>query len=315
MLCFGYRRLLIPYSEGALGSSAVKKVERHLVKCARCRTELDGIRVIAGVLVGSDMPGAEPADDLWARVSARIADGSAKPAPRSAFAATRGLAAGVAAAAIVAVVGIKLLTPPATSPVAPVDLYAYKAQSSEAKKPAKIDQPKASQPETPAKQGPNVTTPPPPSRTETPKPSRVEPPKRRWFAEKPSGRNAGLPAKVEVAALAYPMAKGVKADTPVADHVYYTRDDVADCSTGGVARVVTPGRPAAAPAPAAAQPRVLGDERVVVASAAFGIVERDADSWNLSADGMATTAAPTTSVVDDLNETEGVLTAALFAYP
>ena len=105
MLCFRYRRLLIPYSEGELGTGAANKLERHLVKCDRCRTELDGIRLVAGALCDTAAPAMEPADDLWARVSARIADEPVRVASRQWFGHVRGLAAGAAAAVLVAVIG------------------------------------------------------------------------------------------------------------------------------------------------------------------------------------------------------------------
>ncbi len=78
MLCFRYRKLLVPYAEGALDGAARSRVEMHLSRCASCRAELECVKSVSDALRSSDVPAAEPSSDLWARVRERIV---AQPAP------------------------------------------------------------------------------------------------------------------------------------------------------------------------------------------------------------------------------------------
>lgn len=74
MLCFRYRKLLIPYSEGALDAASREKVRRHLRECEACASDLAAIQAVSIALRDAEEPVVEPAADLWARVSARIGD-------------------------------------------------------------------------------------------------------------------------------------------------------------------------------------------------------------------------------------------------
>lgn len=103
MWCFRYRRLLIPYSEGELGERARRAVERHLSTCRGCAADPEEIRTVSGALRSADLAAAEPAADLWLKVSERIADG-ATPA-RKPYRRLPQAASAFAGAVLVAAVG------------------------------------------------------------------------------------------------------------------------------------------------------------------------------------------------------------------
>lgn len=108
MLCFRYRKLLIPYSEGGLDDWARERVERHILRCRHCERDLRAIRRVSSALIESEQPSVEPAPDLWARVNARIADHS--PSPRRArWARVSAAWSAGAAVVLIAAVGIGLL--------------------------------------------------------------------------------------------------------------------------------------------------------------------------------------------------------------
>ena len=322
-MCFRYRKLLIPYFEGDLSTGDARKVERHLAKCPRCRTELDAIRLVAGALTGSDTPPAEPANDLWARVSARIADEPHRRQQRDWFSPARGLAAGVAAAVIVGVLGVRLLMPTAThiarvdSPESspkkqaalPVDNLADKQPMTKIRTTAQI-KPAAAKP-----------TPQAPSKREKPAP-RLAPRGRRWFANKPVA-----PAKkpVQVA-----MNCGVSSETAKATESALVRSAdgtsnmwPTEFTRGGhlnkSAEIVAPGDGATRSVGSPASPIASSFGETHSASGHHVLMGcRVEGSVNVYAAPGAidkTPAAPTPSVVDDLNEAEGVRTAAIFSYP
>ena len=74
MLCFRYKKLLMPYTENALDERTRKRVTLHVSRCKRCADELRVLESMSQALRQVDVTPAEPAQDLWAKVSARIAD-------------------------------------------------------------------------------------------------------------------------------------------------------------------------------------------------------------------------------------------------
>ncbi|MDO8589278.1 MAG: zf-HC2 domain-containing protein [Armatimonadota bacterium] len=80
MFCFRYRKLLMPYSEGALAPAAAARLRRHVASCARCGEELSAITAMARTLRQAEIPAMEPSADLWARVRSEI---EARPEPRA----------------------------------------------------------------------------------------------------------------------------------------------------------------------------------------------------------------------------------------
>ncbi len=322
-MCFRYRKLLIPYYEGDLGASVVKKVERHLAKCPRCRTELDAIRLVAGALTGSDVPPAEPANDLWARVSARIADESPQPVRRDWFRAVRGLTAGAAAAAIVGVIAIRLLTPAATQ-VATTHL---RDNSPKRQAAVPIDNKADKQPA--AKVRPTDTTKPAhlaptpqaPGKTDAPSP-KYTPRVRRWFAHNPSApAKAKAKRPVEVAIVYGLNAEQDKRVQPVHDLCLSSDGDSATTADATASVRSTPKRNGGSAKLAYSRCFDAGSRSATsahdetVATAAPGTVGVQTPAAVMCAKIDATAVAPASSVVDDLNETEGVRTAAIFSYP
>ncbi len=81
MMCFGYKRLLIPFSEGVLDEKTREKVAHHLESCGACRAELACVNTVAGALRATDLPAAEPSPDLWNRVRGQIEDARATRRP------------------------------------------------------------------------------------------------------------------------------------------------------------------------------------------------------------------------------------------
>jgi anti-sigma factor RsiW len=113
MFCFRYRKMLMPYSEGALPQGSTERLERHLQSCAGCSGELAAITVTAGALRRTDIPAMEPAADLWARVRGEL---QSEPAPKPVWRVRSFQAASAA------VVGAVLLLFVATrSPYVPIE--------------------------------------------------------------------------------------------------------------------------------------------------------------------------------------------------
>ena len=121
MMCFRYRKLLVPYSEGGLDARTRARVERHLGLCKSCAADLRAIQSVRQALTRSDNPAMEPAPDLWAKVNARITE---EPIRRDSIARTWALriAPAAAAAVLMAVVASSIMRPhpPAKSGVAMV---------------------------------------------------------------------------------------------------------------------------------------------------------------------------------------------------
>jgi len=356
MLCFRYRKLLIPYSEGGLGAGVAARVERHLARCAACAAELEMIRSVARELGTADMPAKEPAADLWARVSARIADGAAHTAPGARLHAAGGLAAALAAAVLVAAVGMRLLAPQsppaakqraidhvvatATAPAAKPDKAqepAPKPQPKPAPKPQPKPEPPAQEPRPyPGEHGWFVKRPVSPIRVASEKgvkpvimataPTTVA----RSPAE-PAGNTRLFSydaAKPEASNVSGSLSHGTSSDggVSVALGVRATggfsasavRERPAPATTAlpttlGAARspdhfFAAGDAPAAAPAGAEGGGLRLAPARAATAPGLWGDNIR-------AGTGVVAAPAATTSVVDDLNETEGVRTAAIFAYP
>ncbi len=113
MLCGRYKKLLMPYMEGALSEGARRKIEAHLSRCRSCASELEMLRPVCGALRSADVPAMEPAPDLWARVSAQIEAENPRPAPRPWLRVTQAASA-CAAALLIAVVGIGMFAPDIT---------------------------------------------------------------------------------------------------------------------------------------------------------------------------------------------------------
>ena len=108
MWCFRCKRLLIPYSEGETDERTRDKVERHLAKCERCASDLEAIRCVSDALLASEGPNVEPAPDLWANVSARIAH-EAPPRPRRVWLRSPQAISAAAAAVLIAAVGLTMV--------------------------------------------------------------------------------------------------------------------------------------------------------------------------------------------------------------
>lgn len=336
MLCFRYRKLLIPYSEGALSAGVAAKVERHVAKCSCCAAELDMIRSVVCALGNADVPAKEPANNLWARVSARIADEAVRPAPS----ARLGIAAGFAAVVLVGVIGIKLLTPgaPVVKPGADRQDRVATAVTSQAK-PDKVKEPAPKPaPKPDAKPQPKPEPQPP---AQKPQPS----PEHRWFADaslktklyRTGGREKASKATVVAASavksdgvvdslsmgttgrsvhnaigmsdnkddrwMAGASLRGVSnADIKANREIAKPEDMTLGFSASGARFAAAPATPPGADAPA----------RVAV----NGTYAYDGGgvSGSYYADYATTTTVSTTSVVDDLNETEGIRTAAIFSY-
>lgn len=374
MLCFRYRKLLIPYSESELGTDVARKLERHLMKCARCRMELDGIRLVAGALCDTDPP-MEPANDLWARVSAQIASQPVQPVRQKWFGLAGGLAAGAAAAVVVAAVGMALLGP-GTEPV--VTTAKHDAAAPSIKMPVTANQPdtrtrvavkapeSAKQPNAKAartqkqpgkalemaKAAPATTLWAYKGATRNPKPTAGG---HVWFEAR--GREDSSVSKkprkgIEVATN-YSQAKGLVAYgvTRIDGEIAPGRAAQAETKRGapvvsasaggklGADRTAgtlkswggnayyydnaTDARDATAPAAVPAAP--LASDRAGAASvdaerhasgdmpASAADFSRDVNLGYYTVTTTSTTSS--TSVVDDLNETEGIRTAAIFSYP
>jgi|GEM_PF-1685717 len=338
----------MPYSEGVLGADAAAKVERHLSGCPRCAAELEMIRSVTCALGVADVPAREPANDLWAKVSARIADEPVRTASSSRL----GIAAGFAAAVLVGALSIKLMSPTSVPVVHSTrgtkDKVAVltPATSGEAKPPAPEAQPKPEAKPQPREQAQPESKPTPPA-------NRPAAPERKYFARSNSwyydrsgvvvanADKAVAPAKSAaasgdasraIAAKGFGLANGA-ASARIAKSIGGTVSDgspassparggrVAGTSDGDQGTVMAcsvtgrPSAPSAAPAPVALAVPTLGDAPARVSLGVEGVVvDGTANASCYYAYCDTTTAAPTTSVVDELNETEGIRTAAIFSY-
>ena len=110
--CVRYRKLLMPFSEGALSPDKAERLNRHLDVCESCRDELTEIMMTVEALRGADIPPMEPAPDLWSGVRDRI---EARPAAAS-FWRTRSLQA-ASAAVVGTVLLLFVLVRPAFQPM------------------------------------------------------------------------------------------------------------------------------------------------------------------------------------------------------
>jgi hypothetical protein len=366
----------MPYAEGALGADVAAKVERHTASCARCAAELEMIRSVTCALGAADVPAKEPANDLWAKVSARIADESARPASSPRL----GIAAGFAAAVLVGVVGIKLLAPN-MAPVATRDVSGVKrvaevtspAESKNAKEVSPAPQPEP-KPEVKQQPGPQPAPEPPAGK---PSPNT---PERRYFASKNDSSNWYLKAKpAERVEMASAALRGDEDSDDKAETHFYVNLTATSART--IAPAAAPVRPATAgssiagvsfaavppaeiysdlgnaraparsfvdaltPAGAALDGSTVTDNDVYLACDLYGVKRAspvaaaapaaparaagyafaagtvsgnyELDSASRSVDcywNDTTRAVSTASVVDDLNETEGIRTAAIFSY-
>ena len=108
MWCYRCKRLLIPYSEGALDERTREKMERHLAKCKRCASDLDAIRCVSGALLASECPDVEPAPDLWSSVNARIAD-QTPPRARRVWLRSPQAVSAAAAAVLIGAIGLTMV--------------------------------------------------------------------------------------------------------------------------------------------------------------------------------------------------------------
>lgn len=116
MLCLIYRKLLVPYAEGGLDARTRLKVERHLSGCRSCKQDLEAVQSMSSVLRGAEQPALEPAPDLWEKVSARITQDSVRPQPRSWLRVPQAVSA-AAAVVLVAVVGYNAIRSDIDTPV------------------------------------------------------------------------------------------------------------------------------------------------------------------------------------------------------
>jgi len=89
---------LAAYVDGALTPRAARQVERHLAKCARCRTGCDDVR--SGIAMVEHLPSVEAPDAIWEAIEAEWREPRSTRAP-----AVRSWRLALAATAIVAVAG------------------------------------------------------------------------------------------------------------------------------------------------------------------------------------------------------------------
>jgi len=294
MLCFRYRKLLMPYSEGVLGADVAAKVKRHAASCPRCAAELEMIRTVTRALGSADVPVKEPADDLWARVSARIANEPVRRAPTPKL----GIAAGVAAAVLVGLIGMKLLMPGAARVVAP--------------EPVGVKEMARTTPLIASKPRPAVELKSQP-RLQPPASKPVEiaslPVGRPAFSGKPDNRvyadtGAGAEPDLRAAERGTPPAAVPLASTPAAE-VYRAAKDVAPTPAGS-----------ASDARAGEGNLHVESEAAAPTASTLGANGRHYPAAPNSAYycNDTTKAASTVSIVDELSETEGIRTAAIFSY-
>lgn len=68
MWCFHCRRRLAPYIDGALAEGEIRKVDRHLNACARCRQERDRQLAVSAAL--RSLPEVAPGPAVWQAMEA-----------------------------------------------------------------------------------------------------------------------------------------------------------------------------------------------------------------------------------------------------
>lgn len=315
MWCFRYRRLLIPYSEGSLGDRARQAVERHVSVCRGCAADLEDIRAVCGVLRSAEVTAVEPAADLWSKVSERIADG-ATPARRS-YRRLPHAASAFAGAVVVAAVGFYAmrteLQPVAPTPAdrqARVAAGAPGREEASAPAAAEFGQPKKPgaavyyrSPGKPAGAGgtPNVVAsahPSAPSSASSPADPLPMPSSPARVVSEP-------PAAAPAPELMFGSLGAVRSRPGLAPEE--SLDDKADLRADTGLR-------AASPAPDADSSLAYSMTDAPASAKSTGLMCADAVLGRplLGADRAAETEE---SVVDVLNETEGVRTAALFTYP
>lgn len=301
MLCFKYKKLLIPYIENELEDGLARNVERHLSKCARCRRELDSILSMSGILRNADISAMEPASDLWAKVSARIADEKPKPAVKSAFRINYVVYA--AAVVILAAVGFNFMhgnpkvseqraSTPKLAPAVMAKVPPVPEKSIEPEKTAERNQPVIDK--TPKEQYMNTR----PRYRKIPKYSPRPKPVYIASNEKPHSAEPVTPVDNKPVM----MADASTAVKSTRSECHFDTDANAESTsavTGSLTQVASTGitvfRGIARPSACA-----------VDAGMKVAAVEAPAvDNKDIQAD----------SIVDTLNETEGVRVAAIFAYP
>ena len=311
MFCFRYKRHLIPYCEGALGEAERADVEAHLSRCAGCRSELEAVRSVSGALRSVSVPAMEPTTDLWAKVSARIETETARPAFRPWLRVSQAASA-CAAAALLAIVGIGMFGPEAPAP-APKRPPAVELR---AEKPApRVVAPMTEKPRTDQESAGEIRRIPPRPRAVVTRPGASAETARRVAVPPPT------PAPERFAAVRETEAKPTGLD---GEYAWDDKDDDAKARANHL-------HADAATAPTSKPVTRLGaelvDRRAVTSSAsvpaavtapsaglAFGTRGHPAcgDTPELNVEPDITNAE---SVVDTLNETEGLHVAALFAYP
>ncbi|MCX8052721.1 MAG: zf-HC2 domain-containing protein [Armatimonadetes bacterium] len=117
MLCVRYRRLLVRYVECELDEQVRANVEAHVSRCSRCAGEVDMIRSVTRAIRSAQIPAMEPSPDLWAKVSARIEREAARPSSRPWIRVARPASA-FAAVMFAGIVGLSLMRtgpPPKTA--------------------------------------------------------------------------------------------------------------------------------------------------------------------------------------------------------
>lgn len=131
MNCERARKILVDYSENALGAGKMRAVEEHLSGCGACRTELSQIKRVKERILLLDTP--ERDDEFWQRFGSRLSqklEGEEAPAPDRRLLWRAGLPLATAAG-IALVIGLLIFhvtdRPPST-----VQKVAYEMVSMEA---------------------------------------------------------------------------------------------------------------------------------------------------------------------------------------
>lgn len=281
--------MLIPYSENGLDALAQERMEHHLAVCERCRADLAAIRSVAGALTNAPDPALEPAADLWARVSERIAAETPRQSRHSWLRAPQAISAAAAAVLVIAV-GVTimrsgLLTENVTPPPTSMDRAALGRVHEDGKK----------------ANAPLVGT------------------KRLMTAKRPALRTAeGEPVGPKTSPDLPPTIIGNRVAAAPSQPEMRRNLHGSFGAVDKVSERAVPKPPPAAPdyysyaaAPAAPECPKCDADTVGLALSARPI-EAKAE---VAACATSTAGTSGESVVDALNETEGVRTAALFTYP
>lgn len=307
----------MPYSEGALGADVAAKVERHVASCPRCAAELEMIRSVTRALGNADVCAKEPASDLWARVSARIENECVRPAHSPKL----GVAAGAAAAVLVGLIGMKLLMPGVAPVVAPEPAGVKKIARNA---PLLAPKPKLSVKHT-SQRTPLRPTSKPVEMASLPVRDRAPLGKLHDHLSADSDVDASavrLTAPGAEAALhsterkAYPVAAPL-APTPTADGCRVGEDAAAvpagSASNTPAAEGVNGEAPATTDGVAVARASIPASTPTAGGVAMYRAGDSAAVNAGLYCNDT-TKAALTVSIVEELNETEGIRTAAVFSY-